>query len=83
VMIVSASAVVKRDATVTYEMITEKHSDGGNKARTRQSGKVDLKAGVKKELCEVKLGQEQAADHYFTLKLYSGKVVVAEESAKY
>ena len=83
VMTVLASAVVKKDATVTYEMLTETHSDGGNKARTRQSGKVNLKAGVKKELCEVKLGQKPAADHYFTVRLYSGRTVVAEASARY
>ena len=82
-MVVSASAVAEVDSTVTYELIAEKKSANGNNARTRQSGKVILKTGVEKELCVLKIGKGQAADHYFTVKLYSGRTVVAEASTKY
>ncbi|MDX8385465.1 MAG: hypothetical protein R8M11_02990 [Gallionella sp.] len=82
-MVVSATAVAEKDATVTYELIAEKKSAGGIKARTRQSGKVILKTGVEKELCVLKIDKDQAARHYFMVKIYSGKTIVAEASTKY
>ncbi len=82
-MVVSATAVAEKDATLTYELITEKKSTNGNQARTRQSGKVILKSGVEKELCVLKIGKDKAEQHDFSVKLYSGQTIVAEASTNY
>jgi len=83
VMLVSATAVAEKDTTVTYELLAEKKSAGDSRPRTRQSGKAVLKTGIEKELSVLKIGKDQAAHHYFTVKLYSGRTVVAEASTKY
>ena len=81
--VVTARAASTKSEMLHYELIARKQGDGNNKSSVHQSGKIAFQQGDEKVLGKLKMGRQQAAHYVFSVKLYSGKEVVAQAIAEY
>lgn len=82
ILMVDAYIKGAKDASLRFELISEKSGASGN-SRTKQSGIVLAKRDSVHSLTKLRLGYAQGDEYVFTLSLYDNATLLARQKFTY